>query len=59
MKSFLSSAIGEDHQGRLYSIVAAVETLGSLIGAVLCAAIVSRGLKIGGWALSVPYLRRQ
>lgn len=56
MKSFLSSALGEDHHGRLYAIVAAVETLGSLIGTPIFATIFSKGLRLGGWALGVPYL---
>lgn len=47
--------LDEAHTGRIYSVVAFVESIGAVIGNPLLAATWTHGLNIGGFGLGLPF----
>ncbi|KAH6847206.1 hypothetical protein B0I37DRAFT_397483 [Chaetomium sp. MPI-CAGE-AT-0009] len=48
---------GEGAAAQLFSVVMLVRTVGTLVGAVVMPGLWVTGMRIGGWALGLPYVR--
>lgn len=55
IRGFLTSLVPAHHVARVYSLVSVVDTVGSMLGAPFLAALLSRGLTIGGLGIGLPF----
>jgi hypothetical protein len=47
---------GEGHAAQLFSVVMLVRTVGTLVGSIVMPGLWVTGMRIGGWALGLPYV---
>ncbi|KAH6623692.1 hypothetical protein F5144DRAFT_595815 [Chaetomium tenue] len=50
------SADGEGHAAQMFSVVMLVRTVGTLVGSIVMPGLWVTGMRIGGWALGLPYV---